>query len=217
MNENISSSSVLNDIEVMLDGAPVRLPPQRASLAGVRAYLETRAMQQHRILCSFTVDGQAQNLAEAPTSGRTFSRVTAETIDLSALPLQLMRTARLQTKRVRARVLAVVALVLIKEESQARELWWSLACELKQPLLTLSLMPETSCGPECRRVPLIQLRKWQLEQLSFIINDLDGACGLEDTTALSNALENRVLPWLDGLLETLELWQNSFLMGSGAR
>ena len=48
-------------------------------------------------------------------------------------------------------------------------------------------------------------------------DDLDEACGLEDTTALSNALENRVLPWLDGLLGTLELWQNSFLLGSCAR
>jgi hypothetical protein len=217
MTEYISSSSVQNDIEVLLDGAPVQLPPRRASLAGVRSYLERLAMQQQRILSSFTVDGQAHNLAEAPASGRSFSRVIAETIDLSEMPLQLMRTARLQTTRLRAHAMAAVTLVLIKEKSQARELWWSLACELKQPLLTLSLMPETSCGPEARRVPLIQLRKWQLEQLAFIIKDLDEACALPDTTTLSNALESRVLPWLDGLRQTLELWHNSFLMGFGTR
>ena len=76
---------------------------------------------------------------------------------------------------------------------------------LKQPLLTLSLLPETVCRPANGSASLMQLRRWQLEQLAGIIREVDQACQMEDSTALSDALEQRVLPWREGLLETLVL------------
>jgi len=52
---------------------------------------------------------------------------------------------------------------------------------------------------------LTQLRKWQLEQVAAIIRDVDEACDSADTIPLSNALENRVLPWLQSLSELISL------------
>jgi len=42
-----------------------------------------------------------------------------------------------------------------------------------------------------------------------VMQDTDAACSAEDSTALSNALEYRVLPWLDGLQNSLELWHTT--------
>jgi hypothetical protein len=71
-------------------------------------------------------------------------------------------------------------------------------------------MPETACGPaEENRTSLLQLRKWQLQQLAAVMQDTDAACASDEPTALSNALEFRVLPWLDGLQTSLEVWQTA--------
>jgi len=98
---------------------------------------------------------------------------------------------------------------MINNLNQARELWWSLSTNFKEPLLTLSLLPDHICGPDNGRASLSQLRKWQLQQLGCIIQDVDEASRSEDTTALSDALEKRALPWLGSLLESMNLWNGS--------
>jgi len=85
---------------------------------------------------------------------------------------------------------------------------------LKEPVITLSLLPENTCEPFDNRTSLTQLRKWQLEQVAAIIRDVDEACHSEDTIPLSNALENRVLPWLQSLSELICLWHETVLAGS---
>ena len=55
----------------------------------------------------------------------------------------------------------------------------------------------------------MQLRKWQLQQLAAILIEVDEASWSEDSAALSNALEYRVLPWLHGLGTSLELWHDT--------
>jgi hypothetical protein len=186
-------------IEVMLDGQPVGLPPQRRSLAAIRSYLESRALEQQRILCSFSVDG--------PAVGSTgpLVRVTGQTIELAQMPLQLVETAIQQTAQAHANVQRAVAHVMINEAARGHELWWDLTQGLKQPLLTLSLLPERVCGPANGSASVMQLRRWQLQQLAGIIQEADLACQTDDPTALSDALESRVLPWLEGLQETLAL------------
>jgi hypothetical protein len=192
-------------LEVMLDGQPVGLPPQRRSLAAIRSYLETLALEQQRILWSFSVDGSpASASAPLPAAGQ-FLRVTGQTIALAAMPLQLVESAIQQTRQVHAAVQGAVPRVMINEAARGHELWWSLAQGLKQPLLTLSLLPEAVCGSANGSASLMQLRQWQLQQLAGIIQEVDRACQTEDPTALSDALETRVLPWLEGLLETLVL------------
>ncbi len=193
------------DIEVMLDGLPVGLPSGRRSLTAIRSFLETLAMERQRILCTFNVDGQPANLTQSFGSRADFFRVEAESIDLDEMPLQLLKTARQQTAD---------AVVLINEGQMAREFWWNLAKELKEPLLTLSLLPENTSMQPQGGATFSQLRKWQLQQLAAIIRDVDEACQNDDTTALSNSLENRALPWLQKLHELICLWLDTASAGS---
>jgi len=201
----------------MLDGLLVGLPPGRRSLVAIRSYLETLAMENQRILCSFTVDGELTNLNQSLAARKTFSRIEAETLDLDDLPLQMIRTALQQTVVARKRVESAITLVLINDGLMARECWWDLAQALKSPLLTLSLLPETICGPANGRSSLVQLRKWQLQQLARIIKSVDAACWSEDSAVLSNALETEVLPWLDELQKFISFWKETAAAGSRAR
>ncbi len=135
-------------------------------------------------------------------------------MDLAHVPLQLVSTARQQIAKLRNRVESAVTIVLINESRLAREHWWNLARDLKQPLLTLSLMPSSACGSAAGGASLLQLRKWQLQQLAVIIKEVDESCWSIDPAALSNALERRVLPWLDGLRATLDLWHETLSVWS---
>lgn len=186
-------------------------------MAAVSVYLETLAMEQHRILCSFLVDGEAAVLSSNfPPASRSFSRIEATTMDLEDLPLQILTAARRQIDEARTQAEQAAVLVLINEGCVAREVWWKLARTLKEPLLTLSLLPDTICGSQNGSASLTQLRKWQLEQLATILRAVDEACWSDQSSMLSNALENRVLPWLHKLQELLTLWYQTALAGCRA-
>lgn len=204
-------------LEVMLDGSPVPIPPERRTLAAIRTYLETLAMERQRVLCSFCVDGLPLDSAESITINKSFARIEGATIDLAQMPLQILSMAMQQTAQAQTQVQAAITLVLINEPAQAREHWWNLAQVLKQPLLTLSLMPEFSIGSANGTASFMQLRKWQLQQLAAIIKDVDDAGWSEDPLALSNALERRVLPWLRGLQTSFELWRETMLAAESLR
>ncbi|HEV2392195.1 MAG TPA: hypothetical protein VG146_07500 [Verrucomicrobiae bacterium] len=204
-----NSSSTGASPQILLDGLPISLPPQRHSLAAIRSFLETMAYEQQRILYSLRVDGRPVSLAEPLLSHKPFGRVEGQSIDLAQMPLQLVKIARRQTAQALKQVLTAVALVLINDARKAREYWWNLTQDLKQPLLTLSFMPDTSPAALNGSASLTQLRKWQLQQLAAIIKDVDQTCWAEDSTALANALETRVLPWLAGLKDSLELWHET--------
>src|SRR5215471_6779373 len=131
------SASTGADVIVTLDGRPVALPPQRRSLAAIRSYIETLALERQRILSSFKVDGACINLsARLPTHGN-FTQVEAQTIDLSEVPLHLVKTAMVQATEAKTQVLSAITLVLINQASWAREHWWNLIRALNQPILTL--------------------------------------------------------------------------------
>jgi len=196
-------------VEVILDGLPVMLPPHRCSLTGIRSFLETLAIEQQRMLCAFRVDGQLLDPTQTLAKQGPFTRVEGESIDLALIPLRLVKIALQQTDRLKELITSAITLVVINDSRSAREYWWNLARGLKQPLLTLSFMPENGYGPTQGSASLGQLRKWQLEQLACIIKDVDHTCSSDDSTALSNALEHRVLPWLNALHACLELWHET--------
>ena len=201
-------------VEIKLDGLLVDVPAERHSFAAIRSYLESLALKQQRILCALNVDGDPVNLIEPRRSSKPFISIEGETMSLNEVPVQLISAALQQTARVRSQVQSAVELVLINDSRRARELWWSLATALKEPLLTLSLLPDDRCSIANGSASILQLRKWQLEQLGRVIQDVDDSCDAEDPTVLSDALEKRALPWLDKLHASLNLWLETSLLAS---
>ena len=213
-NHSFDAPETRDEVEITLDGLPVGLPSGCRSLNAIRCRLETLALERQRILCSLNVDGQPVNLALPLHNQRVFCRVEAGTVALEETALLLLKKAFQQTDLARECVETALTLVLINNGQVAREVWWNLASALKEPVITLSLLPENICEPFDNRTSLTQLRKWQLEQVAAIIRDVDEACHSEDTIPLSNALENRVLPWLQSLSELICLWHETVLAGS---
>ena len=203
-------------VEVRLDGHTINVPAGRRSFAAIRSYLESYALKYQRVLCALCVDGQPVNLLEPRRSSKPFHTIEGETMSLSQLPAQLINAALEQTINVRAQVQSAVDLMLINDAHRARELWWGLSLSLKEPLLTLSLLPEKFFNPANGSAPLSQLRLWQLEQLGCVIQEVDDSCDAEDPTVLSDALEKRALPWLDNLLAALKLWLETALLEAPA-
>ncbi|MFO1487429.1 MAG: hypothetical protein U1F65_03030 [Verrucomicrobiota bacterium] len=206
-----SESLSVRMLTVKLDGLAVEVPPHRRSFAAIRSYLESLALKNQKILCALSVDGEPVHLTEPRRSPKPFGRIEGETMTMSQVPAQLISAALQQTFTVRAQVQAAVELVLINDSRRARELWWSLAITLKEPLLTLSLLPENFYLPANGAASPMQLHKWQLEQLGLVIQDVDNSCDSEDPTGLSDALEKRALPWLDKLHASLKLWLETIL------
>lgn len=209
---NFGLLEAAGEIPVTLDCETVLLPAGRRSLTSIRSYLETLALANQRVLAEFAVDGCPLDLS-LPLDQRTFCRVDAVTIPLNELPLLLLTTAGQQVDRARVSVETALTLVLINNPATARELWWSLAGQLKEPVLTLSLMPENICRL-CCGTSFDKLRRWQLEQIAVIVRRVDAACESQDNIRLSDALENLVLPWLDQLGEHIRLWHDATQAGA---
>lgn len=201
------------EILVTLDSETVVLPAGRNSVNAIRSYLESVALAGQRVLAILAVDGCPVNLSLPLDNQRPFCRIDAETLPLQELPLLLLTTAGQQVDRARASVEAALTLVLINNPATARELWWHIACQLKEPILTLSLMPENLCQLNCG-TPFHQLRRWQLEQIAIIVRKVDAACDSQDNIQLSDALEKLVLPWLLKLEEHIQLWHEATLAGA---
>lgn len=203
-----------NAVRVVLDGQPVAVPAERRSINAIRCYLETLAMERQRVLFTFTVDDEPEKNASGCGKNFTGIRVEGETVDLTEMPLRLIQTALQQTSDAQAEVESAVSVVLINGGRPAQELWWNLTRKLKDPLLTLSLLPEGLFGPVNGAASPLQLRRWQLEQLAAIIRDVDAACWSTDPVVLSNALESRVLPWLATLQQSITLLHETTLAGT---
>jgi hypothetical protein len=60
------------------------------------------------------------------------------------------------------------------------------------------------------------LRKWQLEQIAAIIAEVNEGCWSGDQRVLFNALENRALPWLNHLQNSLSLLHETLQAGARA-
>jgi len=202
------------EIQAALDGVTVELPSERRSLAAIRSYLEAFALRHQRILCALYVDGEPVDLAHPGNPQEPFSTVEGESMSLEEVPMQLIRAALNQTDAARARVQSAVDVALINDAPFARELWWNLAPALKEPLLTLALLPDRAFERLEGAASPTQLGKWQLQQLGWIMRDVDNACMADDPATLSECLESRVLPWLNKLHETLLLWNDSISRNS---
>jgi hypothetical protein len=191
-NANAGFGQTTGTILVTLDHELVVLPAGRHSLDAIHAYLETLALAEQRVQAVFAVNSHAVNLARPLVHREAVSCINAETILLEELPLLLLTTAGQQADHAHEAVETALILVLINQPATARELWWQLACQLKEPVLTLSLMPEDLCQ-NCCGTTFYRLRQWQLEQIATIVCQVDGTCDSKDNIKLSDALEK--LAW----------------------
>jgi len=202
------------EIEIHLDGLPMEIPLEIHSLNAIRSYLETVALEQQRVLCTLSIDGVPVNLNQPLNAHANFSRIEAESVPLEESEIRLLKQALQQVDHARDCVETATTLVLINNITVARELWWNLARQIKDPILTLSLLPDESIGPVTAGAPMKKIRKWQIEQITMIIREVNVACATGDTIFLSNTLENRVLPWLGKLQDLINLWLETALAGS---
>ncbi len=189
-----------SQVRVTLDGQTLALSPQlRVSLPAIRAHLEALVLCQRRILHELVVDGVTLNLHRPAWAFESFQHVAATTISFEALMSQLLHLAREQVAQLRSRSEAAVLLVLINEWPAAQRIWWNLLPDLKEPLVTLSFLPELGHHP----VPLgsvpTETCARQAEELGRIQQEVEGHCAQRDALALSDTLEQRLLPWLDQL------------------
>jgi hypothetical protein len=212
-NANAGFGQKAETVVVTLDNATVELPAGRSSLNAIHAYLETLALAEQRVLSVFAVNGTPVNPSLPLAHLGTVRRIGAETIPLENLPLLLLTVAGQQVDRVRESVEAALTLVLINPPATARELWWKIAGQIKEPVLTLSLMPENLCQLNCGTT-FQKLRRWQLEQIAAIVRQVDGTCDSKNNIRLSDALEQLVLPWLQSLGENIRLWHDATLAGT---
>src|ERR1017187_7291845 len=146
-----------DEVQITIDGLPVGLPAGHRSLNAIRCHLERRALKRHRILYSLSVDGQPVNLALPLPDQRISCRVEAGTVALEETSLLLLKKAFQQTDLARECVEIALTLVLINNGQVAHEVWWNLASVLKEPVITLSLLPENICELFDNRTSLAQL------------------------------------------------------------
>ena len=198
------------EIDVFLDGYPVAIPPPRRSVAAIGSYLDMLALQQGRILCGLNVDGQPVCPIKDNQGSNSFREIRGETFQLDHLPLKLIQTAIGQASRAQEQVLWALVRAKTDYDHAARELWWSVARELKNPLLTLSLAPDKVWGPATGHASYNKTQEWQLEQLAAILEEVEANYWSQDSQRWVRVLENRVMPWIDGLLRSLQLMRYHF-------
>jgi hypothetical protein len=208
-----SAFSTDSEIEVLLDGVRLDIPAQVSTVAGIRFYIEVIALERHRVLCSMRVDDMELELNSPMFAPCPISRVEAETIDLEQVPIQLIGTALSHVAVAQSHLMSSITLVLINTGDRARQIWWNLACKLKQPLVSSNEMPESVRRPANGCASVRQIRKWQLQQLATIMREVDEASWSQDPIALSDALEKRVVPWAAGLERTLDLCHKTLQTG----
>ncbi len=205
-NSSVDSSSDLKNPQILLDGSPIELPRGRHSVGAIRSHLETIALENHRVLWSFNVEEPTGRIAESFNY-----RVEGLTMDIDDVPLRLIRIALQQTAEAKAALHKVLLTALIQEYAAAAELWWKLAKQLKQPLLTVSLLSENIIDMPPGTASVSQIRRWQLQQLGAILREANEACWPQAKNKFPRVLETRVLVWLNNLQSSLELWQETLL------
>ncbi|MGZ5544894.1 MAG: hypothetical protein ACXWIU_09475 [Limisphaerales bacterium] len=191
-------------LQITLDGQPVALSvKQGRSLHAIRAHLEQVALKRQRVLFSLTINGTPVSLGEPLSPFKTFHKIAARTIGFDQLGFQLVAVAADQVNTLHERVERLTLQVMINEWPKAEALWWELMPELKDPLLTLSFVPQNvEVLPNGEEISPKALKRFTVD-LVKILEQIEEILTRKELLELSDALENRLLPWLRGLGHSL--------------
>lgn len=187
-------------VQITLDGQPVALSlKQGRSLHAIRCHLERVALKRQRVLFSLTINGTPVSLGESLSPFKRFHKIAARTIGFDQLGFQLVAVAADQVNSIHERVERLALQIMINDWSKAEKLWWDLMPELKDPLLTLSFVPPSvEMLPHGHEIGAKALKRFTMD-LVKIFEDIDEILTRKELIELSDALENRLLPWLRGL------------------
>ena len=204
MHRNLTFKIKLFPAQVTLDGEVVMLPLEaRKSLRSIRCALEVMALRRERVLISLIVDGIPLSLQSALKHLPDFRFVAGRTVSIDCLGLELLVAARRQVMDLTERARLNALQVLINPHSVGRRLWRELQPDLREPLLTLSFMPEisqTSIEGMPVMMPSLTSLAEELASLSRRMESL--TTGNADVYALSEGFE-LVSCWLDHLKEAI--------------
>ena len=184
-------------LQVTLDGVSVGSWATTAeTLASIRGRLETLALSKRRLLFSMTVDGNPVSLNRPLDRRGSGFTVVARSIGFEQLGFQLISVAEEQCNQLIQRLQNLSLLVLINSWEKGQEGWMRLLPELKDPILTISFIPDgvgLLPGGEsisCRAVPR------RTDDLSVVLVEIERVAERRDPEEFSNVLESRLLPWL---------------------
>lgn len=183
-----------------MDGQPVELSStQGRSLRAIRAHLEAIALKKHRVLFSLTVNGAPVSLVDSMSPFKTFQKVVARTIGFNQLSFQLVGVAADQVNSLHDRVERLALQVMINDWPKAEAMWWDLLPDLKDPLLTMTFIPQVvEMLPFGEEIGPKAIKRFS-DGLVLILQKIELILDRQELLELSNALENDLLPWLRGL------------------
>lgn len=187
-------------VQITLDGQPLALAgKQSRSLQAIRSHLERVALKRNRVLFSLTINGTPVGVGEPLVQFKSFHKVAARTISFGQLGFQLVAVAADQVNALHERVERASLQVMINDWAKAEQLWWDLMPELKDPLLTLSFVPASvEALPHGEEIGAKALKRFTLD-LVKILEEIEEILTRKELLEFSDALENRLLPWLRAL------------------
>jgi hypothetical protein len=189
---------------ISLDGKPIEVMPNALeSLASIRAQLELMALRQDRVLSGLSVDGIEVSLLHPPDWASPFHTIAGRTISLHDYSQQLLLRVLQQVDQVCHRTEELVLLVLINEWPAMDWLWRTLQSDIQAPMVKLGLLQEfLNLQPQSADTPANQLGLfWREFRATW--HRLDEVYLRQDKLALSDALEQDLLPWLNNLRRCL--------------
>jgi hypothetical protein len=182
---------------LLLDGQALEIPAHlQEPLLAIRVHLQLLALRSKRSLSAFSIEAASEKLTPDTGSGR------------QDLPnARFARDARRHIERFIARTEDLVLLVLVNDWTVSDRMWVEIQPDLRGVLVALNLWQELRAEsptiPAAEGLPLLaHLAGWQALWV-----ELNDARTRKEAVAFSNALEQRLIPWLrelDALLAGVE-------------
>ncbi|HEY1171411.1 MAG TPA: hypothetical protein VGH19_08595 [Verrucomicrobiae bacterium] len=210
MRHHLTFKIKLFPAQVTLDGEVVALPvEERKSLRSIKCALEGMALQRERVLISMVVDGVPVSLQSTLKEKIDFRFVAGRTVSIDFLGLELLVAARRQVLDLIDRSRLNALQVLINPPTISRKLWQEMQPDLREPLLTLSFMPEIGLA-SVEGLPVMAPSLTALaEDLLALSRRMELLiCEEQDVYVLSEGFE-LIVCWLENLQEAIMRARNS--------
>lgn len=187
-------------IEALLSASPSGLSSENVRhLLELFTRLEEAALDQQDALASLASTEEDATLSPAPWWA--VQMACPESVHATLrLARQIVRTARAQTRRLHSRAEAMSLLVLINPPRVARKLWLEIAPDFKAPVLAVQFLCELlglHPGEVLHNGRSLAGHWVQFQAIQERMEKL--ALRRPNSTAVSDALENEIIPWLDQL------------------